>query len=382
MKIIHICHHYWPVIGGIENVVKFLSEGMVKLGHEVHVVTSIYGVENRPREEEVNDVYIHRVRAVRLRYTDLTIPREIPKDVLRGANAVHGHGQNSMFTVRILEEAKKLDVKTVIHFMAVDAFKDYPNPLIRLLAPHYGRWVLRKAVEVSDVKLVKSRRDKEILKKRYGIDTIYVPDGVPDELLKKPNMAKEFRGRHGINEPFVVYVGRLHQLKGVDVLIKAMSIVVKEMPELKAVIIGPGDQRPYKSLAHRLGVEKNVLFLGFVDEDTKISAIDASIALVLPSVCDYIEVFSLAISEAWARKKPVIVSAVGEMPYRVKHMVNGLLVQPKNPKELATAILTLFQRRKLAERLGENGYMEVRNNTWDKVIEVLIRLYQAKQYSI
>jgi len=40
MKIVHVAHHYWPVIGGIENVVRGLAESMIKLGHEVHVVTS------------------------------------------------------------------------------------------------------------------------------------------------------------------------------------------------------------------------------------------------------------------------------------------------------------------------------------------------------
>jgi len=50
MKIVYTHHHYWPVTGGIENVVKALAEGMVKLGHEVHVVTSTHSAEGRPRE--------------------------------------------------------------------------------------------------------------------------------------------------------------------------------------------------------------------------------------------------------------------------------------------------------------------------------------------
>ena len=58
MKIVHVVTHYWPVVGGLENVVKFLTESMAKLGHEVHVVSSTYGAEDRPREEEVNGVYI------------------------------------------------------------------------------------------------------------------------------------------------------------------------------------------------------------------------------------------------------------------------------------------------------------------------------------
>jgi len=374
MRIVHVIHHYWPFIGGIENVVKALAEGMVKLGHEVHVVASRYGAEGRPREEVVNGVHVHRVRSVRLGYPDLTYPLEYPINLLKSADVVHGHSQNSLFTVKMIEKAKELGVKTVTHFMAVDALSDHPNSLVRLLGPLYGRWTVLRAIRSSDVRLVKSLRDKEILKSKYGIDAIYVPDGVDEELLNTPNKAEEFRARYSINEPFVVYVGRLHRLKGIDVLIKAISIATKEEP-ITAVIVGPGDQRPYRELASRLGVGRNVVFTGFVSEEVKISALDASTALVLPSISNYVEAFSLAITEAWARGKPVVASAVGEIPYRVKHMVNGLLVPPRNPKALADAILQLIKDKKLGEKLGAKGKESV--TTWDKVINELLKLYAS-----
>ena len=365
MKIIHVHHNYWPMVGGLENVVKALAEGMAKLGHEVHVITSAYGAQDRPREEEMNGVHIHRVKSIRLGYPDLTYPLEYPIDVLRKADVVHGHSQNSLFTVKIIEKAKELGVKTVMHFMAVDALSDHPNALVRLLGPLYGRWTVLRAIRSSDVRLVKSLRDKEMLKSRYGIDAIYVPDGVDEELLNMPNKAEEFKAKYGINEPFVVYVGRLHRLKGIDVLIKAISIATKEEPTLTAVIVGPGDQRPYRELAIRLGVGRNVVFTGFVSEEVKISALDASTALVLPSISNYVEAFSLAITEAWARSKPVVASTVGEVPYRVRHMVNGLLVPPRDSKALADAILQLIRDRKLGEKLGAEGRERV--TTWGKV---------------
>jgi glycosyltransferase involved in cell wall biosynthesis len=363
------------VVGGLENVVRALAEGMVKLGHEVHVVASRYGAEGRPREEVVNGVHVHRVGSVRLGYPDLTYPLEYPIDLLKSADVVHGHSQNSLFTVKMIEKAKQLGVKTVMHFMAVDALSDHPNALVRLLSPLYGKWTVLRAIRSSDVRLVKSLRDEEMLKSRYGIDAIYVPDGVNEGLLNTPNMAGEFKAKYNINEPFVVYVGRLHRLKGIDVLIKAISIATKEEPTLTAVIIGPGDQRPYRELANRLGVGKNVMFTGFVSEEVKIGALDASTALVLPSISNYVEVFSLAITEAWARGKPVVASAVGEIPYRVKHMANGLLVPPRNPKALADAILQLIRDEKLGERLGAEGKESV--TTWDNVINGLLKLYAS-----
>lgn len=375
MKIVHVYHHYWPIVGGLENVVKALAEEMAKLGHEVHVVTSTYGAVDRPREEVVNGVYVHRVKALRLIYPDLTYPLKYPTSILKDADVVHAHSQNSLFTVKIIEKAKKLDVKTVIHLMAIDAFDDHPNLLIRHTAPFYGKWILQKAIKASDIRLVKSRKDKETLKRVYNIDTIYVPDGIPDELLKKPNMAREFMDKYKIIDPFIVYIGRLHKLKGVDILIKAMSIATRDLPELKAVIIGPGDQRPFRDLARRLGVEKSIMFLGFVDESTKIGALDASIALVLPSICNYVEAFSLAITEAWARHKPVIATAIGEIPYRVKHMVNGLLVPPKNSRAIAEAIVRIASDKNLAARLGSEGRKNI--YSWSEIVNKLISIYES-----
>mgnify|MGYP001770757593 CR=1 FL=1 len=374
MKIIHVIHSYWPVVGGIENAVKSLAEEQAKLGHEVHVVASAYGTGDRPREEVVNRVNIHRIKAVRLMgYPDLTLPLEYP-NILKDADIVHGHSQNSLFTVKMLEYARKHGVKTAIYFMAIDALDDHPNPIIRLIGPIYARKNLYKAIETTDIKLAKSIRDVKMLREKYHVDDVYyVPDGVSDYIINAPNMAEEFRGRYGINGPFVVYVGRLHPMKGIHVLIKAMAHVVREVKDAKAVIVGPGDQKPYRQLANKLGLNNAVVFLGYVDEDAKIGAIDASTALVLPSISNYVEVFSIVTSEAWARQKPVIASAVGELPYRIRHMENGILVPPKDPKALANAITTLLNDKELAKKVGARGREEVK--TWSEIAKQINELY-------
>jgi len=372
MKIIHVVHHYWPVVGGIENVVKALAEGMVKLGHEVHVVASRYGAEGRPREEVVNGVHVHRVKSVRLGYPDLTYPLEYPIDLFKNADVVHGHSQNSLFTVKMIEKAKELGVKTVMHFMAVDALNDHPNLLIRLLGPRYAGFALRRALDLTDVVLVRSLRDLDILSRRYGVNADYVPDGVSNWFIEHEYGGGVFRKKYSVDKDYVLYVGRLHSLKGIGVLIRSMSLI---KADVDLVIIGPGDKKPYAELAERIGVSGKVHFLGFVDEELKIGAIDASLAVVVPSISNYVEVYPMVITEAWARGKPVIATMVGGIPYRVKHMVNGLLVPPKDPKALADAILLLAGNRELGRRLGVEGKKNV--YTWDMIVDKLIKIYTA-----
>jgi glycosyltransferase involved in cell wall biosynthesis len=351
MKIVHVHHHYWPVVGGLENVVKALAEGMARLGHEVHVITSTYGSEGRPREEVISGVHIHRVKSTKLGYPDLTYPIEVPRSVLRDADVAHGHSQNSLFTVKLIEEAKKLNVITAMHFMAVDALRDHPSALIRLLGPLYSDTMLKRALSSTDIRLARSLRDKELIESKFGVNVEYVPDGVPKWFIEHDHAGKSFRQKYGVDGDYVLYVGRLHPLKGIDVLLRAMRIVVSKV-DLRLVIAGPGDRRPYVELARSLGVDKYVLFPGFVSEEDKVGAIDGSVCVVLPSISDYVEVYPMVISEAWARSKPVIASSVGGIPYRVKHMVNGLLVPPRDPKALAEAMMALVQDRELSVRLG------------------------------
>uniref|UniRef100_A0A7J2U1Z6 Glycosyltransferase family 1 protein n=1 Tax=Ignisphaera aggregans TaxID=334771 RepID=A0A7J2U1Z6_9CREN len=379
MKIVHVHVTYYPVVSGLGIVTQKLAEGMAKLGHEVHVITSTRGAEDRPRYEVLNGVHVHRVRSLKPPYENPTYPLEYPVDVIKHADIIHGHHQ-SLFATKIVEKAKDLDIPLVMHIMSVDTLNDYPNPIIRLLGPLYEKWLLKKALRVADVKLVKSYRDMEILRSKYGIEAIYVPDGIDKELITLPSMAKEFREKYGIEEPFVIYIGRLHKLKGVHILIKAMSIVSKEIKDLKAVIVGPGNQKPYRRLVEKLGIKDRVLFFGYLDEKTKIAALDASTALVLPSICNYAEAFSLVTSEAWARNKPVIASAVGEMPYRIKHMVNGLLVPPRNSKALAEAIILIASDKNLAMKLGSEGKKNL--VTWNEVITKLLQIYTKAKMQV
>ncbi|MEM1829536.1 MAG: glycosyltransferase family 4 protein [Thermofilaceae archaeon] len=377
MRIVHTYHSYYPAVGGLEKVVQRLAEEQAKLGHEVHVITSQASAKDSPVEEELNNVYVHRVKAWRLHYPDLTIPRGLNEGLLRGADVVHAHSQNSLFNMIIAKRAKSLGAKVAVHFMAVNAFGDHPSILVRALGPMYGECMVKEALKVADLKLVKSYRDMMILRDEFEVeagDLHYVPDGVDEELLTMPSLESEFRRRYNVDDDIVLFIGRLHPLKGVEVLLKAVPYVVKEKPRVRFVFIGPGDIKRYIEVANKLGVADRVVFLGFVDEHTKIGAIDSSVCLVLPSVCSYVEVYSMVISEAWARGKPAVASSVGEIPYRVKHMVNGILVPPRDPKALAEAILKLLEDKALAAKMGLEGKREL--ETWSKVASTLVNLYQ------
>jgi glycosyltransferase involved in cell wall biosynthesis len=330
-----------------------------------------------PEEEIVNNVFIHRVKAMRVNFPDLTYPLEYPEKILKNVDIVHGHTQGSLFVVKMIEKAKEIGVKTFMYFMAIDALYDHPNLLVRSLGPFYSRWILKKAIQLSDVKLVRSLRDQDLLYNKYGVNAMYIPDGVSRWFVSHEFSGEKFREYYKLNNDYLIYIGRLHPLKGIDILIKALYLILRNSSlNLDLVIIGPGDAGPYINLAKRLGVDRNILFLGFVDEEVKIGAIDGSLAVIVPSISDYVEVYPMVISEAWARNKPIIATKVGGVPYRVKHMFNGLLVPPKDPKALAEAITLLANDKELGIKLGAEGRKSVM--TWDEIAFRMLEIYKEK----
>jgi len=374
MHVVHIVHSYFPKVGGIERAVQYLAEEQVKLRCEVTVVTSNINVASSPKKETINGVNVVRLRSIKLLYNDLTVPMEEPP--IKDADIIHAHSQNSLFSVIIAEKLKnKVRGKVVFHLMAVDAFKSHPNFFIRVLAPYYGMRNTRKALKIADLPLVKSLRDLEILREKYNVEAEYLPDAVPEYYFtSEKEDPYEFRERFRIKqEKIFLFIGRMHKLKGPHILVKALKYVDED---IAAVFIGPDDGYLKKTLdvAERLGVRNRIYTLGYVDEETKIKAIDSAVALVLPSIADHVEVYSLVVSEAWARGRPVIASRVGEIPYRVKQGINGLLVDPLDPKVLAEVMLKLAHDEKLAEEMGRNGRKEV--FSWREIALKSIQLYK------
>jgi len=373
MRIAHVVHSYFPRVGGIERAVQYLAEEQAKMGHEVTVITSNVDVAGSPKEEMINGVRVVRLKSRKLLYNDLIMPYEEPP--LEDVDVVHVYSQNSLFSIMVGSRAKKMGYRVAFQFLAVDALSDHPNRIVRCLGPLYSNQCALKALKFSDLKFVMGFRDKYILRNKYGVGHVYVlPDGVPQEYFIKPKSdAEEFREKFKIKqEKFFLFIGRIHKLKGPHIIIKALKNVGKNVA---AVFIGPdnGYLKECLKLASTLGVKNRVYMLGYVDEHAKIAAIDSAVAVISSSLCNYVEVFPISIWEAWARGKPAIASKVGDIPYRIKNGVNGLLFNPADHVRLADHMSALLDNQEFANKLGNNGKKCVL--TWDKIALRAIELY-------
>ncbi len=179
-----------------------------------------------------------------------------------------------------------------------------------------------------------------------GVDTArYVP-GRPSRLRESLGLGRE--------DFLAALIARLSHIKGHEVFLRALASACRENPRIHGIVAGPEDCLPageIADLARRLGVEKNVHFLGFVDEITDVmSGIDVGIISSIGS-----EEHSRVGLEYMAMGKPIIGTRVGAVPDIIREGFTGYVVEPGDPRGLADKILLLARDRASAGRMGERA---------------------------
>lgn len=152
----------------------------------------------------------------------------------------------------------------------------------------------------------------------------------------------------------VLSVGRLVPRKGVDVTLAALSLLVSEFPDLMYVVVGEGPYRAtLEQLADRLGVRPRVVFTGEVPSAHPFFHIGEVFVMpnrVMPS--GEREGFGIVFLEAGLAGRPSIAGRSGGAPDAVLDGQTGLLVDPENPQEVASAIRRLLNNPDEAAKMG------------------------------
>ena len=169
---------------------------------------------------------------------------------------------------------------------------------------------------------------------------------------------------------------KLHKpIYGPDVLLKAMALVRKELPNVHLSLAGRGDMTgQLKQMVCECNLGDNVDFPGFIDHKEIYSFIEKHHIVVLPSRH---EAFGVAALEGSMCGRPVIASDVEGIPEVVQDNETGLLVPPDNPEELAGAIIRLSRSPETMRRMGEAGHTFAKENfTWQQSLNIMSQLYE------
>lgn len=207
-----------------------------------------------------------------------------------------------------------------------------------------------------------------------------IPNGI--DLSEYDNLPPKgsFRRKFSIDddEKIILYMGRVHKLKGIDFLAKSFAHLVRSgLKNVKLVIAGPDDGylNSAKNLASSLGVSRDVVFVGYVPEEYKVSAYVDSTVVVYPG---QYEPFGLVSLEAAVVSKPVVVAEGTFMSEVVKEGGFGICVKYGDVEALAKLLELFVVDDVFACEMGTRGRQYVADNySIEKVVDKLEKLYES-----
>lgn len=296
---------------------------------------------------------------------------------LENFDIIHTQYHPGIFTGNIAKAFKKKPHVSTYHgFAPVSQFRSAKKK-IKMIDHRLGQFLnLRMGV---DHLLPVSNYLRDELIHDYGVPedkvtTVY--NGIDLEKFRPKNSGDLIRRKYKLeNKKIVLFLGRLAPYKGIQFLLNAIPQVIKEVPETKFIIAGSAreDVLDLKAIISKLGVAQSLMFTGFVPDDEIPQLYAASDVFCYPSLW---EGFGLTPGEANASGKPVVAFNHCAIPEVIKHGKTGILVPPRDFKEMAKALIYFLQNEKIAQKMGLAGRKRVESLfTWDKTVDNTLKIY-------
>ncbi len=218
--------------------------------------------------------------------------------------------------------------------------------------------------------IVHGKKLKEAMIKRFGrtADVIHVlPRGVNSVYTRYVNSPV------GEEHNSVMYFGRIWEYKGLRYLIEAEPMITEKFPEVKIIIAGTGeDFQKYREIM--VNKERFIVYNEFISHKMVADLFQKASLIVLPYV-DGSQ--SGVIPQAYAFRKPVVITDVGSLPENVSNGETGYVVPPKDSKKLAEAIIDLLTDDSKRRRMGENGYKKTKEElSWERIAPQTLEIYK------
>lgn len=382
MRILHVTPSLSPAAGGPPNSSSRLAAAQADLGHEVRLL----GYENKPDEIGAQQ-YLACIPGIERVVLHLLPPRtngefllaanvhsEVQR-LVRQFDIVHLHEVFSTAAKAAASAARRASVPYVVA----------PRGCLDPWSLQQKWWKKRLALALGFRGMLDSAAflhvlncDEQELIRPLGLrcPTEVLPNGIfldeVDRYLPPPG---QFFSRHPELEgkPFILFLGRLHFKKGLDLLGKAFALLSSKLPDVQLVVIGPdgGMQSTFDYQMTKAKIRDRVHVLGPIYGPAKLAALVDAIC-----VCQLSrqEGFSMTLLESLACSKPVVISRECHFP-EVEKMGAGIVV-PLEPIAAATALCRLLKDAELRGQMASAARNLVESHfTWPQIAERCVTAY-------
>jgi len=251
----------------------------------------------------------------------------------------------------------------------------FEEPLSRVSKNLY-RLAEKYTARAKDAIIVLSGKDKTIAREKLGIPLnrlTLIPNGLNPPALSLPRAEARQILELKADATVVGTIANHYKTKGLDVLLRAVAEIKKEMDNLQVIIIGDGPERArLKALIAKLNLRACVRLTGFLPDANKyLPALDI---FVLPSRK---EGLPYTLLEAMRAGLPIIATAVGAMPTVITNGVDGLLVPPESPRALGQALQKFTANQEYHDQLGLAAKRRAEAFSLTKQIQATTTLYRS-----
>ncbi len=369
-----------------------ISKRMKNLGNTVQIFSDYQ--EGLNQDDEIDCVPIRRLRKNGFLFNIEELQKIINQEDL---DIINWHGSDTWSSIHLWRLRKRIEENIVwtLHSgpLSVGDFKNiglrqaiclykYWNTLLNAVFPAA---IIRKWVDIPQLKhiIVSSKRLSNHLESmgiaQEKIDVI--PSGVDTHLFRpmENRRVEQLKQSLGFdrNEPLILYFGPLSTFRGIDTLIAAMPIIQNKLPNARLVVLGRGRKVKNESWPrHAISSTRVTPVMGILGQETLIQYLSIADVVVLPfKFWPQVEC-PLTVLESMAMEKPLITTWIGAIPEIVHDGENGILIPPKDPKEIADKVISLLQDKRLGIEIGKKARRHVeRFFDWKTIVRQTLTVF-------
>ncbi len=390
MRIGHVTGTLDPAAGGPPMVVSRLASAQAALGHEVFVLC-------HARRAELDEVK-QKLGAIpgfaKVQVRGLGAPRQTagvcPCAIASTSRWIRNQHLDIVHLHGVWEPLLRLSARLAAH--AHVPYVVAPHGMLDPWSLHQSRWKKQLALHLGYGRMLRAAAflhvlnadEQALLPTRWTPEhCVTLPNGIfLDEVQPLPPAAA-FRARVPAlgGKPYILFLSRLHYKKGLDRLAGAFALLAHDLPDVHLVVAGPdgGAEQDFRQQVQQAGLEARVHLVGPLWGEDKLAALAGAACFCLPSRQ---EGFSMAITEALACGRPVVISAACHFP-QVAEAQAGVVVDlddadvPGSHTRLAEALRQVLTNSARAADMGQAGMTLVREHyTWPIIAQQSISAYQ------
>ncbi len=363
MRIGLACPYTWDVPGGVQVHVRDLAQTLIRMGHEVSVITPI------DDEERLPPYAVSAGKAMSVPYNG-SVTRILFGPV--SASRVRRWIRDGDFDVVHAHEPTAPSVSLLACLAAsgpLVATYHTSNPRSRILTVLQGP--LQLALEKVWANIAVSEAARRTIVEHLGVDAVLIPNGVDVSVFAAATPLIDLASP----APTVVFVGRIDEpRKGLAVLLAALPIVAAALPDVRVLVAGPGDVAEVTAGIDP-AVRRHVQMLGLVSDADKPRLFRTADVYVAPNTGQ--ESFGIVLLEAMAARTPVVASNIDAFRRVLDDGRSGRLFANGDPVDLAGVLLEVLRSKELRDDLAETGWKVVQQYDWSTVATEIVHVYET-----